>query len=145
MRSTDYDPPSLRTRMRMQRVRRRDTPFEIAVRSILHSAGCRFFVDQGIAGIPRHRADIVFPGSRIAVCIDGCFWHGCPKHCTMPQRNRAWWRSKIQHNRDRDLRFRLEARKRGWLVLRFWEHRDPAIVAKSIERSISVRKRPKPR
>src|SRR4051794_14754026 len=74
------------TARRMARQRRRDTAPEIAVRRLLHARGFRYRVDAAIAGT-RRRADLVFPRLRIAVFVDGCYWHGCPQHGTMPKRN----------------------------------------------------------
>jgi DNA mismatch endonuclease (patch repair protein) len=81
----------------------------------------------------RRRVDIVFPRERVAVFVDGCFWHSCPDHATHPRANAEFWRSKLQRNvdRDRDTDGRLEAL--GWTVLRFWEHEDPGAAADRIE------------
>jgi DNA mismatch endonuclease (patch repair protein) len=106
----------------MQAVKRRDTKPELVLRSELHRRGLRFFVDRApLPGI-RRRADLVFPRKRVAVYVDGCFWHGCPIHGTWPKNNAAWWREKIETNqaRDRDTDRRLE--EAGWIVVRVWEH-----------------------
>ena len=106
----------------MQHQRRRDTKPELALRRALHARGWRFRVD--IAPLPglRRRADIVFTRQRVAVYIDGCFWHGCPTHGTTPRNNRAWWVAKLQANatRDRNTDERLQAA--GWTAIRAWEH-----------------------
>jgi DNA mismatch endonuclease, patch repair protein len=68
------------------------------------------------------RPDFVFPKLRVALFVDGCFWHGCPKHATWPKTRAAFWRSKIEGNRARDRRVNSALRKRGWTVLRIWEH-----------------------
>ena len=68
------------------------------------------------------RPDFVFPAERLAVFVDGCFWHGCPRHGTMPKENRRFWRAKIKRNRERDREVRAELRRLGWKVLRVWEH-----------------------
>src|SRR6185312_10973627 len=101
------------TLARMQRTKRRDTPAELALRSALHHRGYRFRVDHKLPGL-RRRADLVFPRERLAVFVDGCFWHACPEHATWPKRNREWWRQKIVGNveRDRDTDRRLE--EIGW-------------------------------
>ena len=68
------------------------------------------------------RPDFVFPARRLAVFIDGCFWHGCPKHSTQPRTNKAFWRSKLSSNKQRDKLVSRALRRRGWVVLRIWEH-----------------------
>lgn len=68
------------------------------------------------------RPDFVFPARRLAVFVDGCFWHGCPRHGTMPKGNRSFWRAKITRNRERDREVGAELRRLGWKVLRVWEH-----------------------
>lgn len=105
----------------MRRQRQRDTAPEVALRSALHRLGLRFRVDYKLGGL-RRRADLAFPTERVAVFVDGCFWHGCPEHGTAPKANAAWWRDKIAANvaRDRDTVARLE--EAGWLVVRVWEH-----------------------
>lgn len=80
----------------------------------------------------RCRADIVWRGLRLAVFIDGCFWHGCPEHATRPKANGAWWAEKLDGNIQRDRRTDAELTSRGWTVLRFWEHEQPAAVADAI-------------
>jgi DNA mismatch endonuclease (patch repair protein) len=118
----------------MQANRQRDTSPEIAVRRILHAHGLRYRVDVRPEPGIRRRADIVFPRRKLAVFIDGCFWHGCPQHGSRSfKTNAAFWELKIERNmaRDLDTTARLEAA--GWRVLRFWEHLDPATVATLIE------------
>jgi DNA mismatch endonuclease, patch repair protein len=107
---------------RMSRQARRDTAPEVALRRELHRRGLRFRVDWPIPGMPRRRADIAFTRKRVAIFIDGCFWHRCPTHKTAPANNAAWWTSKLEMNvrRDRETDEHLAAT--GWIVLRFWEH-----------------------
>ena len=114
--------------------RRRDTKPEIAVRRALHARGLRFRVDYPV--LPRRRADIAFPKRRIAVFIDGCFWHACPEHGTTAKANAAYWASKLRTNkqRDRDTVERLTSE--GWTVLRFWEHGQVEVVVDAIERTV---------
>lgn len=112
-------------RRRMQRQRRRDTSREIAIRRQLHALGYRFRVDFRLAPPLRTRADIVFTRQKVAVFVDGCFWHGCPEHRTLPKNNAEWWRQKLQSNVDRDRRTDSELTTLGWTVLRIWEHEAP--------------------
>jgi DNA mismatch endonuclease (patch repair protein) len=86
-------------------------------------------VDHPIPGLPRRRADIVFVGARVAVFVDGCFWHGCPDHCVRPKANAAWWREKIATNRRRDAETNAALSRLGWCVIRVWEHENPTAAA----------------
>ena len=124
----------------MRNTRQRDNRCELAVRSILHKIGLRFRVHASIQSIPRRTVDIVFPKERVAVFIDGCFWHRCPIHRTLPIANRTWWRDKLQTNtkRDKDTDQRLLAA--GWKVVRIWEHEDPARAANKIRRALLNRR-----
>src|SRR4051794_13213850 len=103
----------------MSRLGRRDTRPEVEIRSALHRRGLRFRLQRPIDFDRRRRVDIVFPRERVAVFVDGCFWHGCPEHATFPQANAEFWRSKLSGNveRDRDTDRRLD--EAGWTVLRF--------------------------
>ena len=127
-------------RNRMRRTPRRDTPCELAIRSAAHRLGLRFRVDWPLPGT-RRRADLAFPRARVAVFVDGCFWHGCPEHGTWPKANATWWRKKILANveRDRDTDDRLE--RAGWSSLRFWEHEDAAYAARAIRQEVRRRLR----
>ncbi|NBE53322.1 very short patch repair endonuclease [Streptomyces boluensis] len=102
--------------------RNRDTSPERALRSLVHAAGLRYRVAAKPLPDLRRTADLVFRPTRVAVFIDGCFWHGCPEHFVLPKTNPDYWREKIGRNmqRDRDTDARLA--EAGWLVLRFWEH-----------------------
>jgi DNA mismatch endonuclease (patch repair protein) len=95
-----------------------------------------------IAPVPglRRRADVVFPRERVAVFVDGCFWHGCPEHVTWPAANAAWWRRKIVGNqvRDRDTDRRLRAA--GWTVVRVWEHEEPEVSASRVADTVTSRR-----
>lgn len=126
-------------RLRMQATPRRDTPCERAVRSAVHRLGLRFRVDRTLPGT-RRRADLVFVRARVAVFIDGCFWHGCPSHGTWPKANAAWWKEKINANRvrDRDTNSRLTAAR--WRVMRFWEHEDATSAASKIAAVVKSRR-----
>lgn len=118
----------------MQSNRSRDTTPEIAVRRILHARGLRYRVDMRPAPGIRRRADIVFTRQRIAVFIDGCFWHGCPEHGTRVfKTNAPFWEQKIARNAARDIDTTTQLEALGWRVLRYWAHLDPASVANAIE------------
>jgi DNA mismatch endonuclease (patch repair protein) len=121
---------------RMSRARRRDTAPEVAIRREAHRRGLRYRVDTPVAGLPRRRPDVVFTRQRVAVFVDGCFWHSCPVHATVPKSNRDWWVAKLERNvvRDRETDERL--RVLGWTVLRFWEHEDPIAAVDVIERVV---------
>jgi DNA mismatch endonuclease, patch repair protein len=109
-------------RRRMQSVRRRDTLLEMRLRSVLHRTGFRYRVDRSPLPEVKRRADLVFPTERIAVFVDGCFWHVCPVHATWPKTNADWWREKLEANRTRDAATDAELQARGWTVVRIWGH-----------------------
>jgi DNA mismatch endonuclease, patch repair protein len=105
---------------------------ERALRSELHRLGLRFRVHVRPLREVRREADVVFRAARLAVFVDGCFWHGCPDHASWPKANAAWWREKIQANRIRDADTDHQFRKAGWAVVRMWEHEDPLAKAREI-------------
>lgn len=124
----------------MQANRSRDTQPELAVRRLLHGQGLRYRVSVAPDPDLRRRADIVFTMVRVAVFIDGCFWHGCPEHGRRVfQHNVDYWPLKIAANiaRDQDTNTRLQSA--GWTVLRFWEHEDAESVALEIVRAVRHR------
>ncbi|MGW2839860.1 very short patch repair endonuclease [Streptomyces sp. NPDC001493] len=116
----------------MSRQGSRDTAPEIAVRKMLHAAGFRYRVNVAVPGMPRRTMDIGFTRLRVAVFMDGCFWHGCPEHGTSPKSNAEWWRTKLDTNMARDLETSAHLEALGWTVLRFWEHQPPAEVTARI-------------
>ncbi|MFC5217417.1 very short patch repair endonuclease [Streptomyces coerulescens] len=116
----------------MNRQSSRDTAPEVAVRKILHAAGWRYRVDVPVPDMPRRTIDIAFPKAKIAIFLDGCFWHGCPKHATHPKANAEWWRTKLGKNMARDLETTEHLTAAGWTVLRFWEHELAEDVAHQI-------------
>jgi len=107
---------------RMRANRSRDTKPELSLRSELHRRGLRFRVDLKPEASLRTRADIVFTRARVAVFVDGCFWHGCPEHGTSPRANARFWREKIASNKKRDDRATEDLQRLGWAVVRVWEH-----------------------
>lgn len=112
----------------MRANRRRDTGPELAVRRILHAQGLRYRIDTRPVPNLNRRADIVFRAARVAVFIDGCFWHGCPAHYTPPKTNRDFWAGKVAANRERDCETDELLAEAGWTVIRLWEH-VPAVQA----------------
>lgn len=116
--------------------KRRDTKPELAVRRILHASGLRYRVDLAPLKGYRRRADVVFTRQRIAVFIDGCFWHGCPLHYRVPGTNVAYWQPKIERNVQRDVETTLALAEAGWTVLRFWEHQAPDEVAALVAEAV---------
>jgi DNA mismatch endonuclease (patch repair protein) len=116
----------------MQRMPRSSSGPEMLIRRELHSRGLRFRVNH-----PRlpGRPDIAFTAARIAVFIDGCFWHSCPDHSVLPKNNRDWWRSKLERNVERDREKDALLEKLGWTVLHVWEHEEPLEAADAIEQS----------
>jgi DNA mismatch endonuclease, patch repair protein len=118
--------------------RRADTRPEIAVRSCLHRAGLRFRKDLPlVVGETRVRPDIVFTRARVAVFIDGCFWHCCPDHGNKPKANVEYWTSKLRRNRERDARVNRALAGAGWKVIRIWEHVAPVDAAKRVVREVA--------
>ncbi|MCF8543160.1 MAG: very short patch repair endonuclease [Candidatus Nanopelagicales bacterium] len=124
----------------MQANRSRDTGPELAIRRLLHRAGLRYRVDDRPLRDLRRRADIVFRPARVAVFIDGCFWHGCPEHGNQPATNTEYWAPKLLRNfeRDRETDRLLEAA--GWLPVRVWEHEDSSKAARRIARIVARRR-----
>lgn len=126
------------TSARLSKQRRRDTKPEVALRRELHRRGLRYFVDRAPLKGLRRRADVVFPRRKVAVYVDGCFWHSCPVHATKPRNNAQWWADKLATNvsRDRDTDSRLEAE--GWTVVRVWEHEPAVEAAAKVERALGL-------
>ncbi|KUL38294.1 very short patch repair endonuclease [Streptomyces regalis] len=120
----------------MSRQNSRDTAPEVAVRRLLYATGLRYRVNVPVPGMPRRTIDIVFPKAKIAVFLDGCFWHGCPEHATQPKANAEWWRAKLDKNIARDQETTEHLREAGWMVLRYWEHEVPAAVAEDVRSTI---------
>lgn len=106
----------------MSEQRTRDTQPELALRRELHARGMRYRVGYPVPGNTRRSIDIAFVGARLAVFVDGCFWHGCPIHWTRPTTNADWWENKIEVNRARDADTDAILRSQGWEPLRIWEH-----------------------
>ena len=125
----------------MSKLGRRDTLPELAIRSELHRRGLRFRVDRAPLPGLRSRADIVFGPARVAVYVDGCFWHSCPEHGTRPKANAEWWEQKLRRNQERDAETDRRLREHGWEVVRIWEHEDPVEAAERVIRVLQKRKK----
>jgi len=125
---------------RMRKIGRRDTRPEMAVRSELHALGLRFRKDLPIRTPSRViRPDIVFTRLRVALFIDGCFWHRCPIHGNVPRTNTSYWRPKLERNITRDRLVNEALTECGWHVIRAWEHEDPALVARRVANLLVIR------
>lgn len=124
----------------MSRLGRRDTAPEVAIRSLLHRAGLRFRVDHPLEFDRRRRADILFPTERVAVFVDGCFWHSCPEHATFPRANAEFWRAKLRRNVERDRETDRRLAEAGWIVVRVWEHESPRDAADRIAAVVRSRR-----
>ncbi|MFJ4278858.1 T/G mismatch-specific endonuclease [Streptomyces sp. Ag82_O1-12] len=124
----------------MSRQSSRDTAPEVAVRRLLHASGFRYRVNVPVPGLPRRTIDIVFPKTKIAVFLDGCFWHGCPQHATHPKANAEWWRAKLEKNMSRDVETTEHLAAQGWTVLRFWEHEPVSGVAQRIAMTVESKR-----
>lgn len=116
--------------------RRRDTKPELAVRRLVHAQGLRYRVDARPLRDLNRRADMVFTRAKVAVMIDGCYWHGCPEHGTQPRTNPNYWAAKIARNVERDAETNRILVDAGWTVIRAWEHEDPAEVCDRIVSSL---------
>jgi DNA mismatch endonuclease (patch repair protein) len=125
------DGAELRSRI-MRSNRSRDTVPELAVRSRLHAMGFRYRVATRPLRDLRRTADMIFPRERVAVFIDGCFWHRCPAHGTMPKSNTGFWGEKLRRNVERDRETDSVLMAAGWHVIRVWEHEDPNWAAAEI-------------
>lgn len=119
-------------RATMKANRGRDTTPELRLRRVLHATGLRYRVDWPLPFDRRRRADIAFTKQRVAVFVDGCFWHGCPEHFVTPKANADFWARKIKANRTRDMDSEERLRSHGWTVLRCWEHEDSIDVAAQV-------------
>jgi DNA mismatch endonuclease (patch repair protein) len=116
----------------MRANRSRDTKPELAVRSAAHALGLRYRVDARPLPSVRCRADLVFARCRVAVFVDGCWWHGCPLHYRSPRANAAYWASKVNRNMERDRRTYNFLAEAGWMVIRIWAHEDPDEAAQRL-------------
>ncbi|HWA91173.1 MAG TPA: very short patch repair endonuclease [Rhizomicrobium sp.] len=127
-------------RLNMSRIKGKDTKPEKRLRSALHARGWRFRLHRrDLPGSP----DVVFNKLKVAIFVDGCFWHGCAMHSVKPQTNSDFWLNKIKKNKVRDRDVSLALRNLGWMVVRIWEHDlrgDMRSAMKIVERALSSRK-----
>ncbi len=122
-------PKSAMVSAQMSRMPRSSTKPELTLRRALHARGLRFRVHRrDLPGTP----DIVLSRARIAVFVDGCFWHGCLQHGVVPKNNREWWQAKLATNAERDLRKDAELQSLGWLPMHFWEHTPVEEMAEAV-------------
>ncbi|MBJ7354358.1 MAG: very short patch repair endonuclease [Thermoleophilaceae bacterium] len=124
--------------MRAQRTE--GTAPELRLRSELHRLGLRYRVHFATPFDRRRKIDIAFPARRIAVFVDGCFWHSCPQHVVVPTSNRDFWIEKLARNRERDLDTNRRLIELGWEVIRVWEHEDPTDAAARIKAIVDLRR-----
>ncbi|BBY49437.1 hypothetical protein MARA_29050 [Mycolicibacterium arabiense] len=127
-------------RARMQSNKSRDTKPELALRSAVHSLGLRYRVDARPLQALRRRADLVFPRAKVAVFLDGCFWHGCPVHHTVAAANASFWAEKVSTNRARDSDTDAKLAEAGWVSVRVWEHEDPVEAAERVRAVVHERR-----
>ncbi|MER6789335.1 very short patch repair endonuclease [Streptomyces sp. NPDC000658] len=144
--ASEWTPPegswasSAARRRNMQAIRNRDTKPEWLIRRLVHARGLRYRVAAKPLPNLRRTADMVFGPAKVAVFIDGCYWHGCPEHYVPPKTNPGYWSDKVARNmaRDRDTDQRLV--EAGWTVLRFWEHEPSEDCAVRIATEVEKRR-----
>lgn len=117
----------------------RDTRPELALRRAVHALGLRYFVSRRPLPEVRRTADLVFPRARVAVFMDGCFWHGCPEHHSIAKTNAAFWAAKVDRTRERDAETDRLLAAAGWVALRYWEHTPPDEAATDIAAEVRAR------
>ncbi|MCA2357762.1 very short patch repair endonuclease [Mycobacterium intracellulare] len=123
----------------MQANKGRDTNPELALRSAVHSLGLRYRVSTPPLKGLRRTADLVFRKARVAVFLDGCFWHGCPQHHTVATTNAGFWADKVRRNQERDRDTDRRLTEAGWLAVRIWEHEDPRQAALKVRGVVTSR------
>jgi DNA mismatch endonuclease, patch repair protein len=128
-------------RRQMSDQRRRNTACELSLRSAIHGLGLRYYVHRRPLPGVRREADVIFPRSKVAVFVDGCFWHACPVHASWPKANSEWWRNKIVRNQERDRDTDQRLANAGWKVIRVWEHEEPGVAARRIRTAVLGRRK----
>lgn len=124
----------------MQAIRSRDTKPERVIRSLVHAKGLRYRVAARPLPDLRRTADLVFRPVKVAVFVDGCYWHGCPEHYVSPKTNPGYWSEKVARNIARDRNTDEQLKEAGWLVLRFWEHEPSDVCAARIASAVQERR-----
>lgn len=124
----------------MSRQPSRDTAPEMAVRRLLHASGHRYRLNVRVPDMPRRTIDIAFTRVKVAVFLDGCFWHSCPQHATQPKANASWWQQKLERNKIRDAETTEHLTSAGWIALRFWEHEAPDLIAEQVAKAVAERR-----
>ena len=128
-------------RASMRSNRGRDTGPELALRRAVHALGLRYRVSARPIPSVRRTADLAFLRARVAVFLDGCFWHGCPTHHTVAVTNADYWAKKVRENRERDAETDRLLCEAGWISVRVWEHDDPAVAALRVQQAVQSRLR----
>lgn len=128
----------------MQSNKGRDTQPELALRSAAHALGLRYRVSVRPLRELRRTADLVFTKAKVAVFLDGCFWHGCPDHHTVAATNASFWTEKVESTRSRDRETDRRLADAGWTSIRVWEHEDPVEAAQRIQAVVRGRGRSNP-
>ena len=123
-------------RKSMQSNKGRDTKPELALRKAAHALGLRYRVSVRPITEVRRTADLVFSKAKVAVFMDGCFWHGCPQHHTKSATNAEYWAEKLRRNRERDEETDRLLAEAGWRVLRIWEHEEPSEAAHRVAKLV---------
>lgn len=111
----------------------------MALRRELWRSGLRYRTNLAVIG-RRRKVDVVFTGAKVAVFVDGCFWHGCPMHGTLPKNNTEWWHAKLRTNAQRDRDTDLVLHDAGWCVVRVWEHEDMNVAAERVRLAVEARR-----
>ena len=123
---------------RMKRMPTKDSKPELRLRKAIYGLGFRYRLHRkDLPGKP----DIAFGPAKVAVFVDGCFWHNCPEHGTIPKNNREWWLEKFQRNQERDMLKDEQLKEMGWLPIHVWEHEDPDTAARNIKKLVKERLR----
>lgn len=133
--------PSASVSRRMAATKGRDNTRELSLRSELHKQGLRFRVHYEVPGNRRRKIDVAFPAKKVAIFLDGCFWHGCPVHGTVPLTNQDWWIAKIDANKRRDADTDRLLQLAGWTIIRIWEHTPLADACKHVIQAVDQKAR----